>query len=289
MSSIKLLALDLDGTLVDSEGNIPKANIEALRKAEDKGVVVTIATGRRYRDALPMAVKAGLQAPFLSHNGGLTKIIEGDQTVHVDLIPSEIAMKVVESGRDADGDALVSADPLEKGTMYFESISGENEPLRKYVEWAKRLHGDDADKSVLKVDSLDETVNTREVIHISFSGRCEPMRILCEHLNEDLEDSVNILATIYPHLDFTLLDVLPKGVSKAAGLDRMCAENGITKDEVMAVGDNFNDLEMLEFAGLGVVMGNAEDELLSRQEFYKTVSNNEAGVAAAVEEFILEN
>lgn len=289
MSEVKLLALDLDGTLVDSNGTIPAANLSAIRKAEEQGVLVTIATGRRYRDALPMAVEARLNTPFLSHNGALTKIIEGHQTVSVDLIPKVTAGKIVENGRDAGGDALVSADPVGKGTMYYESISGENEPLRKYVEWATRLHGDDADESVHKVVSLDETVETRDVIHISFSGTCAPMEELGTHLESSLGDSVNILATVYPHLDFTLLDILPSGVSKAAGLSKMCQENNILPSEIMAVGDNFNDVEMLEFAGLGVVMGNADEELLSRKEFYTTVSNEEAGVAAAIKKFILEN
>jgi hydroxymethylpyrimidine pyrophosphatase-like HAD family hydrolase len=113
------------------------------------------------------------------------------------------------------------------------------------------------------------------------------MEILAEELRESLGESVNLLATIYPGLDFTLLDVLPPGSSKAAGLEKLILQNNIKREEVMAVGDNFNDLQMLEFAGTAVVMGNADISLRERKEFYTTLTNDQSGVAAAIETFIL--
>jgi hydroxymethylpyrimidine pyrophosphatase-like HAD family hydrolase len=103
-----------------------------------------------------------------------------------------------------------------------------------------------------------------------------------------LDGSVTILPTIYPNLDFTLIDILPSDASKGTGVEKLAAINGLTAANVMVMGDNFNDVEMLEFAGTPVVMGNASPDLLGREEFYKTVTNNESGVAAAINRFILK-
>jgi hydroxymethylpyrimidine pyrophosphatase-like HAD family hydrolase len=98
---------------------------------------------------------------------------------------------------------------------------------------------------------------------------------------------VTILSTIYPRLDFTLIDILPPDTSKGHGMAQLAAIENIDVKETMAIGDNFNDLEMLEFAGTAVVMGNADARLRDRPEFYTTLTNDEAGVARSIERFIL--
>jgi hydroxymethylpyrimidine pyrophosphatase-like HAD family hydrolase len=95
------------------------------------------------------------------------------------------------------------------------------------------------------------------------------------------------LATVYTHLDFTLLDILPPGASKGHGVNELAKLNNLTSENVMTIGDNFNDLEMLEYAGTPVLMGNATPELLEREDFFTTLSNDEHGVAHAIERFIL--
>jgi len=114
------------------------------------------------------------------------------------------------------------------------------------------------------------------------------MKEMMQVLELDLGDTVTLLATIYPHLDFTLIDILPPNASKGHGVEKLAAINGFSRENVMVIGDNFNDLEMLEFAGTPVVMGNADPSLLERPEFYTTVSNDESGVAAAIDKFILD-
>lgn len=284
---IKLLALDLDGTLLNSQGKISNENRSAIRIAEDLGVLVTIATGRRFRDARPVALKAKFNAPILTHNGALIKFAETLETVDVSLIDNETTKEILRVGREFGGDALVSADPIGKGTMYYDTISEENLPLQKYIIWAKHLHGEEAEEAVHHVEKIEEILDETEIIHISYSGTCEPMYELQRFLEDELLDSVNILATIYPHLDFTLLDILPPHTSKATGLDKLVQLNNLTHSEVMVIGDNFNDLEMLEYAGTSVVMGNADESLLEREEFYTTLSNNENGVAVAIKKHIL--
>lgn len=287
MDQIKLLALDLDGTLLDSQGHISDRNISAIRRAEDKGVLVTIATGRRFRDARPVALEAGFNAPILTHNGALIKNAETLETFSVDLLEDDAVREILRVGYSHGGNALVSADPAGKGTLFYDRISDENLPLKRYIVWAQHLHGDEAEEAVHHVESLEEIVEPNDIIHISFSGSCNAMYDLQLLLEGELADSVNVLATVYPHLDFTLLDILPPHASKAAGLNKLAMSHACSRDEIMVVGDNFNDLEMLEYAGTSVVMANADVSLLEREEFYTTLSNNEDGVAAAIEEFIL--
>jgi len=284
---IKLLALDLDGTLLDSRGQIPDENREAIRAAEEAGVLVTIATGRRFRDARPVGLELELNAPLVTHNGALLKYAESLETVAVSLLDLDATREIVRAGKEFGGNALVSADPHTKGTLLYDRIPDDNVPLKRYLDWSERLHGDEAQEAVMHVADLHDALPDHQVIHISFSGSCEPMERMLKILNDELTDSVTILPTIYPHLDFTLIDILPPDASKGTGVEKLAILNGLTPENVMAIGDNFNDVGMLEFAGIPVVMGNADTGLLNRSEFYKTDSNNEGGVAAAIRRFIL--
>jgi len=285
---IKLLALDLDGTTLNSQGEIPDANRKAIRAAEDAGVLVTIATGRRFRDAQPAGIDLGLNAPLITHNGGLLKYADSEATVHCSLLTTKTSLEVVRVGKAFGGDALVSTDPLGLGTLLYDRISDDNIPLKKYLRWSENLHGIDIGRSgVAHVEALEDILADHEIVHISFSGSCRSMDDLESALNNEFRGNVTILATIYPTLDFTLLDILPPETSKGHAVSRLAELNDLTAENVMCIGDNFNDLEMLEYAGTPVVMGNADPKLLERSEFYTTVSNDESGVAAAIERFIL--
>jgi 5-amino-6-(5-phospho-D-ribitylamino)uracil phosphatase len=284
---IKLLALDLDGTVLNSNGKISQANKSAIKKAEDKGVLVTIATGRRFRDALPVALELELNAPVVCHNGALIKHADSFETVNSSILDRETVREIIETGKQFGGDALVSCSPNSHGTLYYDTISADNIPLQRYVEWSKRLHGSDAENSVHHVRSLLEMIDNEEVIHISFSGTYEPMRKLESILQKTLDSKVNILATKYPKLDFTLLDILPPNCSKASALLKLAKINNLGFENIMAIGDNFNDVEMLEQAGKPIIMGNADSSLRQRAEFYTTLSNDEDGVAFAINKFIL--
>lgn len=284
---IKLLALDLDGTTLDPTGNISERNRNAIRKAEDDGVLVTIATGRRFRDARPVGLDLGLNAPLVTHNGALIKFADSEETVHCSLLATETSLEIVRLGKDHGGDALVSTDPNGHGTLLYDRVSDDNLPLKKYLRWSENLHGGESGRQgVSHVACLSDVLPEHEIVHISFSGSCEAMSDLMSVLGREMDNAVTILPTIYPQWDFTLIDLLPPDASKGHGVARLAELNGLTPENVMAIGDNFNDLEMLEYAGTAVVMGNADAKLLERDEFYKTLSNDESGVAAAIERFI---
>ena len=284
---IKLLALDLDGTLLNSRGEIPEKNIEAIQLAEAQGVLVTIATGRRFRDARPVAQEIGFNAPIITHNGALLKFADSLETVAFSILENETVREILRVGREFGGDALLSADPHGKGVLLYETVSADNVPLQKYIEWSKTLHGDEAEEAVHHVKCLEDVLPENETVHVSFSGKCAPMEEMEIILANELKDTATVLTTRYPRLDFTLIDILPPDASKGIGVEKLARIENLTPENVMVMGDNHNDLEMLDYAGTPVVMGNAEPGLLERREFYKTTSNDENGVAAAIERFIL--
>ena len=284
---IKLLALDLDGTLLNSRGKVPEANREAIRKAEAKGVLVTIATGRRFRDARPIGLELELNAPLITHNGALLKYAESLKTVSASLVERETVREILRVGREFGADALLSCDPHGKGTMLYDTISDDNVPLQKYIQWSRTFHGAEAVDAVHHVESLEDVLDETETVHISFSGTLEPMAHLEMVLRDELAETVTVLTTVYPKMDFTLVDILPPDASKGHGLEKLAVIEGLEPENVMVCGDNFNDLQMLEYAGTPVVMGNASPELLEREAFYETAGNDENGVAAAIERFIL--
>jgi Cof subfamily protein (haloacid dehalogenase superfamily) len=287
MSEIKLLALDLDGTLLNSSGKIPEANKKAIRKAEEKGVLVTIATGRRFRDARHVGLELELNAPLITHNGALLKYAGNLETVAVSLLSVETIREILRVGREFGADALLSADPHGKGVLLYDRISEENIPLQKYIFWSKTFHGDEAEEAVHHVESLEEILSDTETVHVSFSGACAPMAHLEMILKTELDSIATVLTTVYPRMNFTLIDILPPDASKGIGVEKLALLNDLTAENVMTMGDNFNDLEMLEFAATAIVMGNASPELLEREEFYTTLSNDENGVAVAIEKYIL--
>lgn len=287
-TTIRLLALDLDGTLLDSRSQISAENRSAIDEARAAGVRVALVTGRRFRDARPLALDLGLDVPVISHNGALTKHARTLETVAAILLPLDAAREVIRLGRSAGADALVSDDAAGAGVLVYERISPGYEALAKYIAWSQRIVGEDASASVLKVASLDDYLD-HAPIHIGFSGTYDEIVKLNAEIENEMASQVKLLTTLYPQQNFGLLDVLHPEASKGAGLAAAAAELGLAREQVMAIGDNHNDYEMLCWAGTGVVMANAEPTLRERERFHQTAANDEHGVARAIEKFILQN
>jgi Cof subfamily protein (haloacid dehalogenase superfamily) len=284
--AISLLALDLDGTLLDSRGRISERNRIAIDNAREQGVRVALVTGRRFRDSRPVALELGLDVPLISHNGALTKHAATLQTVSVLPLPLAAAREALRVGRKAGADALLSDDHEGLGVLVYDHIRDENSPAHKYIAWAQRIHGDEGKNAVQQVASLEEYLD-HDPVHLAFSGGCEEMDQLEEILKSELGSSAKLLTTKYPEQDFTLLDIVNPAASKGAGVAAVAAELGVDREEIMAIGDNYNDLEMLLFAGVGVVMANAPLSLREIAGLHPTTSNGEDGVALAIEKFIL--
>ena len=151
---VRLLALDLDGTLLNSRGEISPRNARAIAAAREQGVRVALVTGRRFRDARPIALELGLDVPVISHNGALTKHARTLETVAAILLPVEAARSVLRTGRDGELDAMVSDDHKGLGVLLYDRISPGNTALERYIAWSRRIHGEAVEESVRRVARL---------------------------------------------------------------------------------------------------------------------------------------
>lgn len=276
--NIKLLALDVDGTLLNSQFQVSEANRRAIQETVTRGVVVVLVTGRRFVIARPIAQELGLATPLISHNGALTKNSQTLDVLDYHPLSAALARRAVEVGRSVGADMVGCYDPAGLGRAVFEAVSEDNVRLRRYLERAPLV--------IEEVPDLLAYIR-EDPIQVMSSGPCAKMERLIEVLTSRLGRDVKILKTAYPQKDLTIVDVVASDCSKAAALAAVVARYGLSRQEVMAVGDNHNDLEMLAFAGLGVVMGNAED-YMKNLGYDVTNSNDEDGVAEAIRRFILE-
>jgi 5-amino-6-(5-phospho-D-ribitylamino)uracil phosphatase len=282
---VRLLALDLDGTLLDAQGRVSARNRGALAAARARGVGVALVTGRRFRDARPLALELGIDVPVIAHNGALTKHARTLETVAAFHLPLEAAHAVLRFGRAHKVDPLVSDDAEGAGLLVYDHLNDANRPLLEYIEWARRIHGDEAAEAILRVPSLEQYLD-HPPVHIAFSGTDAEMLRLSEALRQELRGAVKLMVTIYPAKHFGLIDVIHPDVSKGTGLAAVAREYGVPRTEVMAIGDNHNDLEMLSFAGVPIVMGNSVPELKAFG-WHETGTNDQNGVALAIEQFAL--
>jgi hypothetical protein len=274
---IKLLALDIDGTLLTPHGEITPRNWAAINRARQSGVQIVLVTGRRFNSARELAQRLEMDAPLISHNGALTKKVDTLETLDYHPLDIGIARAIIGFGRKCDADMICCDDPEGLGKMVIEGISEENKSLHRYLDKYR--------DSVTVVSDLLEYVD-HSPIQIMFSGRCDPMDDYAERLNAAMDGRIQLFKTRYRSADLTILDALSVTASKGASLATIAKKHGIAREEIMAIGDNHNDLTMLRYAGLGVVMANAEDEL-KRRGFELTSSNEEDGVAEAIEKHIL--
>jgi hypothetical protein len=276
---IRLVGVDIDGTLLDSRWQLPDRNREAICAAVDAGVEVAIVTGRRYDFAKPVIDLLPCPVTAIVSNGAIVRSPDGATHLRRQL-PRAAAREVLEATRDYRDGAAIIFDRPRDGQVVFERIDWSHPSRRGYAERNRAF--------IVEVDPLESAL-TEDPIQVMFNGGVGPMRDLVELLRGlPAARGFEVAVTEYVDRDFSLVDVLPAGCTKGSTLAEWAARRGYARDEVMALGDNLNDLEMLEAAGLPVVMGNAVPALLARG-WHVTGTNDEAGVATAIERFVLDS
>jgi len=276
--AIRLLALDIDGTLLNPRGEITPRTRSALDEVQRRGILVALVTGRRFGSARPVVLELGLSVPLVSHNGALTKNVSTLDTIGFHPLDIETAREVIRIGRAHGTDMICCDDPNGLGVMVIDGVSPENRALHRYLDKYR--------DSLREVPDLLEYLD-HAPIQIMFSGSCDPIDDFADQLQEQLDGRIQLFKTRYRSVDLTILDAISTTASKGASVDEIALSYGIDCADVMAVGDNHNDLTMLRRAGVGVVMANAEDELKA-MGFALTASNDDDGVAIAIEKYILE-
>jgi hypothetical protein len=273
---VELLAIDIDGTLLDPHFQISAANLAALRRANEAGVEVVLVTGRRHAFALPIAEQLGFPLWLISSNGAVTKSSAGE-AFHRDLLPAATARRLVAEMDRFRGNIVITFDKEEKGALVLERMDQLTQSIQRWLE---------KNEQFLEFVVPVERALTEDPIQTMFCGTVARMSEALEQLGEaEVARDVTVLRTQYDHRDLCIVDVLNRGCSKGHALERWAKHRGYARDAVMAIGDNYNDLEMLAFAGLPVLMGNASKEL-KQNGWAVTLPNDQSGVAAAIEQWI---
>jgi len=274
---VRLIAIDIDGTLLDEHSQLPATNRSAVAEAAARGIEVALVTGRRYDFALPIAKQFPCPLTMIVNNGALVKSSAGE-THLVKLLPRSVAARVI-----------VTAGAFRDLASVCFNRPRENQVIYERIDWNDPLRGGyfQRNREFLAEMSPLENCLTEDPIQVMFTGYLNEVREVETFLSElAFADEYAMAMTVYDRRDFGLVDVIAPGCSKGATLAEWVSRRGWSRDDVMAIGDNLNDLEMLQFAGLPVVMGNSVPELKSLG-WPETLTNDQGGVAAAIEMYAL--
>ncbi|GAA5417309.1 phosphatase YwpJ [Paraliobacillus ryukyuensis] len=283
---MKLIATDLDGTLLNQNGKISQGNATALKRAIGQGVEVIVATGRSFSAAKKPLQDVGLVLPIICLNGANFYSTEGKLLNSIPLSRSVVHNIVSDSQRINayfelyTNKGIYSPDRTQFMDVLVNIMLSANPSLsREEVEHIAKQRFQEEDFNVLKeFDTLIDN-STIEIYKIlAFSLEANTLDTLKQ--NHTNKENVVVTSSGYDNAEFNHPDA-----QKGTALSQYAEERGINLADVMAVGDNFNDLSMLNIVGHSVAMGNAEQTIKNKCTF-TTTSNNEDGVAKAIEHFL---
>ena len=273
---VRLVALDIDGTLLRSDKTISPRTRDAIDQARREGVRLVLVTGRRHPSARRVAEDLGGGVPLVLHNGAL--VMEGGSVLRCRPLPRAAARRAIHAGRAEGREPVLHCGAAGEGFLLVDEAARPSGLVGYYLERSRA--------DVRLVSDLLAAVDAEEPIQVMFGGTCAEMDALSPRLDADLGDEVRVERTVYPASGVVLLDVLHPAVGKAEALGFLQGRWGIAASETLAIGDNWNDREMVERAGLGFVMGNAPREMLALG-LPALPTNDEDGVARAIEEHVL--
>ena len=274
--SLRLIAIDIDGTLLNPEFKISATDIATLQRAHAQGIEVILVTGRRHTFALPVAQQLGFDLWLISSNGAITRSLAGE-TFHRDLLPEATCRELVHVMQEFRGQTVLTFDSNDghgdgSGTIVIERLDQLEGSIRRWLE---------KNMQYIQFVVPIENALTTDPVQAMFCGPVADMQRVLQVLGS-CGLPITVLRTEYPGRDLSIVDVLNAGCSKGHALERWANYRRITREQVMAIGDNYNDIEMLAFAGHPFIMGNASQELRGRG-WKLTHSNAESGVAAAID------
>lgn len=265
----KLLVLDLDGTLTNNKKEITENTRNTLIEAQEKGVKIVLASGRPTYGIVPIAEKLELKkygGYILSYNGGEIINWQTGEMMYENVLPDDILPYLYQCAKD-NNFAIVT---------YKDKYVITEHPDDEYVLKEAILNVMDTQKVNHFLEAIDFPVPKCLIV-----GEAERLAVLEKQMYESLKDKMGVYRS-EPYF----LELVPKGIDKAQSLSVLLQKIGYTREEMIAIGDGFNDKSMIEYAGLGVAMANAQ-EVVKQAADYITLSNEEDGVADVVKKFML--
>ena len=278
---VRLVAIDMDGTLLPTfSQTISSRNVGALLAAQQAGITVAIATGRRTAYTAPLLEGLGLRAdmPLITSNGAVTRTLAGDPLDRSHL-QARVARELCGLLRPF-GTLVFTFDQVGRGELVLEDMEQAHQRIALWVE---------ANRNAIEVvQPLEHALEDgNDPIQGMVTGGIGKMRDAEQALKSSPWSGLcEAVRTEYPARDLSILDLLPPGVSKGWALQRLASRLGVDRRETMAIGDNWNDVNMLEWAGQAVLMGNAAQDLRTMAKlngWKQAPPNDEDGVAVTLE------
>jgi Cof subfamily protein (haloacid dehalogenase superfamily) len=270
----KMLVCDIDGTLLNSQSKLTPEVIAAVQDAHRAGVIVTLATGRQLRGVLSIVEELGVNVPVILGNGVVIADPAQRETLLHRPLERDTAHAILDVIRSHGMWAGIMGHTFEGVDTYYDIDPGFDEAyvfIHKDTEFAKQ------------VEDLKEV--THEPIKVLLVERPEKVEALVEDLRK-LEMPFNMVISTHDFPDYTFLEMFHHESTKASGIEHVAQLFNVPREQIVAVGDNVNDLEMIEYAGLGVAMGNAAAPVKEQADLI-TKSNDEHGVAHLIREYML--
>lgn len=277
----RLIAIDMDGTLLPTLSHaISLRNARALKAAQEAGITIAIATGRRPAYTVPLLEGLGLRAdtPIIASNGAVVSTLDGN-VIEQSHMASRVARGLCGVLRPF-GAVVFTFDRPGRGELVLEDLEHAHSRIAMWVE---------SNRNAIEIVKPLELalIDGEDPIQGMAAGTVEEMRDAEKALKaSEWAAECDAVRTEYPARDISILDLMPLGISKGWAIERLATRLGIDRKETMAIGDNWNDATMLEWAGQGVVMANAAQELrtLAKMRGWKQApSNDEDGVAVVLE------
>jgi Cof subfamily protein (haloacid dehalogenase superfamily) len=264
----RLLALDLDGTLIGEDLRIPDAVRRAIRRAQDAGVYVTLATGRSVRATLPFATALDIDAPLICYQGARIQHARTGEVIFNHLVPSDLAIEVAR----IVGGAGVHIQAYIDDELYVPVERPEIEVYTRLSPVPIPVH---------IVDDLAQVLAERPPTKLVFVADEATVKLWVERLQQRFGERLSIMRS-YPVFG----EAVAPGCSKATALAFLADQLGVPREATVAVGDQENDIPMLRWAGLGLAVANAVPAVLAVADAV-VPSVWEAGVAVAIERYML--
>ena len=295
----RLIAIDMDGTLLGPDARVSPENLAALERGEERGIEIAIATGRRHCYAMRALreIERPGESILISSNGTVIRTI-GSDLIHRAHMPVETARWLLEHVRDFRSTLVLTFDKVgENGDDEYGALVCERaDELHAHVDRWMEVNA----PYIEHVSPIEGALQADPPIQMMLCGTIERMRQAEAHLlthprvagvehGDQPGVEVALHRTEYVDRDLCILDILPAGSSKAAALLHLAELRGISPEEIVAIGDNWNDVPMFQMAGRAVVMGNAPADLqaLAREKGWTLAPpNDEHGVAVAIEEIL---
>lgn len=273
MTKYKMIAIDLDGTLLKDDKTISLANMRALLDAMKAGVRICVSTGRAWPGAKAFVKQIDCNAPVITSNGAMLIDSATDEIIYECTLDKEIAKAVYDLGNEFDMSQIVWAKNILYGNKLNNRLYDYSNRFGKMPPLKVTDFGELNDGGILKLLWYDEPERISKVLSELRSGKYPALAGT---------DKVTVCTSNDNFLEF-----FSPLVSKAEGLNRIVNKYGIDSGEVIAIGDGGNDIEMLHWAGLGVAMGNASDAVKAEADTV-TDTNEQDGVAKVIKKYIFE-